>query len=86
MVPINVSGGNVYLLLFGTGIRNHANPVTATIGSATLPAAYAGAQGSFAGEDQINIALPASLAGAGVVSVALTVDGQTSNSVQIQIK
>ena len=86
LVPIDVSGGNVYLLLFGTGIRNHANPVTATIGSATLPAAYAGAQGSFAGEDQINIALPASLAGAGVAGVVLTVDGQTSNSVQIQIK
>ena len=86
LVPIDVSGGNVYLLLYGTGIRNHANPVTATIGSASLPAAYAGAQGTFAGEDQINIALPASLAGTGVVSVSLNVDGQTSNSVQIQIQ
>jgi uncharacterized protein (TIGR03437 family) len=86
LAPIDVSAGNVYLLLFGTGIRNHANPATATIGSTTLTAAYAGAQGSFAGEDQINIALPVSLSGAGVVSVNLNVDGQTSNSVQIQIQ
>ncbi len=84
--PIDVSGGNVFLLLYGTGIRNHANPVTATIGSMTLPAAYAGAQGSFVGEDQINIALPASLAGAGLLKVTLTADGQTSNAGQIQIK
>jgi uncharacterized protein (TIGR03437 family) len=86
LAPIDVSSGNVYLLLFGTGIRNHVNPVTATIGSTTLPTTYAGAQGSFPGEDQINIALPASLAGAGVVDLTLSVDGQTSNSVQIQIK
>lgn len=58
----------------------------ATIRSTTLSTAYAGAQGSFAGEDQTNIALPASLAGAGIVNVALSVDGQKSNSVQIQIQ
>jgi uncharacterized protein (TIGR03437 family) len=60
--------------------------VTATIGSTTVPVAYAGAQGTFVGEDQINIQLPASLAGAGLVNVTLNVDGQTSNPVQIQIK
>ena len=86
LAPIDVSGGNVFLLLFGTGIRNHAAAVTATIGSTTLPTAYAGAQGAFVGEDQINIALPASLAGSGAVHVSLSMDGQTSNSVQIQIK
>jgi len=84
--PIDVAAGNVYLLLFGTGIRGHANPVTATIGSSTLATAYAGPQGTFLGEDQINIQLPASLAGAGLVKVTLNVDGQTSNPVQIQIQ
>jgi uncharacterized protein (TIGR03437 family) len=84
--PIDVTAGQVYLTLFGTGIRGHANAVTATIGSATLPTIYAGAQGQFVGEDQINIQLPASLAGAGLVKVTLNVDGQTSNPVQIQIK
>jgi uncharacterized protein (TIGR03437 family) len=84
--PIDVTAGKVYLTLFGTGIRNHANAVTATIGSTILPTIYAGAQGQFVGEDQINIQLPASLAGAGLVKVTLNVDGQTSNPVQIQIK
>ena len=52
----------------------------------SVSATYAGAQGVYLGEDQINIQLPASLAGAGLVNVTLNVDGQTSNPVQIQIK
>ena len=86
LVPVDVSGGQTYLVLYGTGIHNHANPVVATIGTAQVTAAYAGAQGYYAGEDQINIQLPASLAGSGVVSVSLAVDGQTSNSVKLQIQ
>ena len=84
---IDVSGGETFLVLYGTGIRHHTNAVTATVGAAAnLPVAYAGAQGTFLGEDQINIQLPASLAGAGTVSVTLTVDGQVSNAVKIQVK
>jgi len=86
LAPIDVSGGQTYLVLYGTGIHNHANPVVATVGTAQVTAAYAGAQGYYVGEDQINIQLPASLAGAGVISVSLAVDGQTSNSVKIQIQ
>ncbi|HUB79849.1 MAG TPA: FG-GAP-like repeat-containing protein [Bryobacteraceae bacterium] len=86
LTAIDVSGGQTYLVLYGTGIHNHANPVVANVGSAKITAAYAGAQGYYVGEDQINIQLPASLAGAGVVGVTLTVDGQTSNSVNIQIR
>jgi uncharacterized protein (TIGR03437 family) len=84
--PIDVSGGQTYLVLYGTGIHNHANPVVANIGSTPVTAAYAGVQGYYAGEDQINIQLPASLAGAGVIAVSLVVDGQTSNSANIQIQ
>jgi uncharacterized protein (TIGR03437 family) len=84
--PIDVTAGQVYLTLYGTGIRGHASPVTATVGSVTLPAAFAGAQGQFLGEDQINIQLPSTLAGAGLVNVILSVDGQTSNPLQIQIQ
>ena len=51
-----------------------------------ITAAYAGAQGVFVGEDQINILLPQTLAGAGLVSVILTADGQVTNGVQIQIQ
>lgn len=86
--PLNVGTGSteVYLILYGTGIRNHQNPVTATIGSVTTPVAYAGAQGLFVGEDQINILLPQTLAGSGLVSVTLSADGQTTNPVTIQIE
>jgi uncharacterized protein (TIGR03437 family) len=85
-LPIDVSSGQVYLLLYGTGIR-HASSVTVNFGAQTgLPVAYAGAQGGYLGEDQINILLPQSLHGAGVIKVTLTADGQTSNAVQIQIK
>jgi uncharacterized protein (TIGR03437 family) len=84
--PIDVTTGEVVLTLYGTGIRGHANPVTATVGSVTLPTGFAGAQGQFLGEDQINIQLPSSLAGSGLVNVTLNVDGQTSNPVQIQIQ
>ena len=84
--PIDVTAGQVYLLMYGTGIR-HASQVTANIGAQTgLPVAYAGPQGYYVGEDQINVLLPASLAGAGLINVTLTADGQTSNAVQIQIK
>jgi len=84
--PIDVSGGQTYLVLYGTGIHNRANPVVATIGSTQVTAGYAGVQGFYVGEDQINIQLSASMAGSGQVSVSLAVDGQTSNTVKIQIQ
>jgi uncharacterized protein (TIGR03437 family) len=86
LVPVNVSGGQTYLELFGTGIRNHAKPVVAILGSTKVTAAYAGAQGVYVGEDQINIQLPASLQGAGKIAVSLLVDGETTNSVQVLIQ
>jgi uncharacterized protein (TIGR03437 family) len=85
-LPIDLSTGVVYMLMYGTGIR-HASAVTVNLGSQTgLPVAYAGAQGTFVGEDQINVLLPQSLQGAGLINATLTADGQTSNPVQIQIK
>jgi uncharacterized protein (TIGR03437 family) len=86
--PIDVGTGStqVYLVLYGTGIRNHVNPVTATIGSTAVTAAYAGAQNVYVGEDQINILLPQTLAGAGTVTVNLSVDGMLTNRLRIAIQ
>jgi uncharacterized protein (TIGR03437 family) len=87
--PISLSSGaQVYLVLFGTGIRNHQNAVTASFSNksasgAPLAVAYAGPQGIFVGEDQINIQLPSSLSGFGLADVTLTADGQTTNPVQV---
>jgi len=67
-----------YLLLYGTGFDT-AKSVTVTTNGKTYPPSYFGPQGRFAGLDQVNALLPASLAGSGQVNVSITVDGQTSN-------
>jgi uncharacterized protein (TIGR03437 family) len=87
-VPIDLGGDDqkVFLILYGTGIRHHTGPVMAKIGGVTLQAAYAGPQGTFEGQDQINIELARSLRGTGMVDVILSVDGQTTNPVKILIQ
>jgi uncharacterized protein (TIGR03437 family) len=87
-VPLDVSGGNTALVLYGTGIENRAalSDVTVTIGSHTLPATYAGAAPNYAGEDQVDVLLPASLAGSGTVNVSVTVSGTVSNVVTVDIQ
>jgi uncharacterized protein (TIGR03437 family) len=87
-ISVNASGDQVTLELFGTGIRNRTSlsNAAATVGTVTVPVSYAGSQSQFAGFDQVNVTLPASLAGSGTVPVVLTVDGMVSNTVNIQIK
>lgn len=78
----------VFLNLFGTGIRHRSalSAVTASIGGVAAPVFYAGDQIYFAGLDQINVLIPRSMAGRGEVGVNITVDGQVSNSVKVNIK
>jgi uncharacterized protein (TIGR03437 family) len=76
----------VFLILYGTGIRNAA-AVTATAGGVPITQGiFYGAQPQFAGLDQVNVQLPRSLIGRGVVDVSLTVDGVVSNVVRISIQ
>jgi uncharacterized protein (TIGR03437 family) len=85
--PVNVTGGATYLTLYGTGIRNRSSlsNVQLSVNGTALPVTFAGPQGAFAGLDQVNVLLPASLAGSGVADLMLTVDGQNSNVVTIDI-
>ncbi len=85
-VPVAATGQPTYLVLYGTGIRNHTTAVTVSMGAASATATYAGAQGTYAGLDQINIPVPASLAGAGAVEVTLHVDGAVSNTVLVDFQ
>ncbi len=87
-MPVDVGTGStaVYLILYGTGIRNHQSAVTAAVGTTTVTTAFAGAQGYYVGEDQINLLLPQSLRGAGLVNLTLDVDGQTTNAVKLLLK
>jgi uncharacterized protein (TIGR03437 family) len=88
-VPITLaSGTSTYLTLYGTGVRGRsalAN-VTVTIGTTAIPAQYAGPTPNFTGLDQVNILLPDSSRGSGQVNVFITVDGQASNAVTIDIQ
>jgi uncharacterized protein (TIGR03437 family) len=90
VVPLPIYLGpsteQIYLEMYGTGIRN-ANSVTATVGGLSAPVLYAGPAPGFAGEDQVNIGpLPQSLAGAGIVSILLTADGQAASPVNVRIQ
>ncbi|MFN0085202.1 MAG: FG-GAP-like repeat-containing protein [Blastocatellia bacterium] len=78
----------VYLILYGTGIRGRQDLSTVTLRIGGLPIAplYAGPQGSLVGLDQINLPLPRSLAGRGLVDLMLTADQKNANTVQINVK
>jgi len=87
-LPINLGPASeqVYLELYGTGIRNAKN-VSATVGGVSVPVWYSGAVPGFAGEDQVNMGpLPQSLAGQGSVNIMLTADGQAANTVNVTIQ
>ncbi len=87
-IDLSIPGDQVFLLLFGTGLRyrNALSSVTATIGGAAVEVLYVGAQGDFLGLDQVNLRLPQRLAGRGEVDVVLLVDGKAANSVKVSFK
>jgi uncharacterized protein (TIGR03437 family) len=78
----------LFVSFYGTGIRNRSSlaNVTVTINGVRLPALYAGPVADFAGLDQVNVGLSLALRGSGESSVVLTVDGQTSNAVSINVQ
>ncbi len=85
--PINLgpAGEQVFLVLYGTGIR-HAGALAASANGVSLPVAYFGAQSQFTGLDQVNLQVPRSLAGAGLVNLLVTVDGAPANTVTLSIE
>lgn len=88
------------LAIFGTGLRlagggtgaNETN-VAAYVGatavqpglSVSLPVEYAGPAPGFFGLDQVNVILPESLDGVGIVDIIVAAGGGVSNSVSLQI-
>jgi uncharacterized protein (TIGR03437 family) len=95
--PINLgpAGERVFLILFASGLRRAADPnndgsadesVRLTVGGTMLTPAYAGRQPDYAGLDQINLELPRSLVGRGVVDLNVTVNtALPSQTVQIEL-
>jgi len=86
-VPLGVdlSSGPTALVLYGTGIRNVASisDVMVTIGSQALPVTYAGPVEGYDGLDQVNVMLPQSLAGTGILQMSVSVGGIVSNALTV---
>lgn len=86
-IDLGPEGERVFLLLFGTGIRGGggADSVLVYIANQLARVTFAGAQGSLAGLDQINVELSRSLRGRGEVTVFCVAD-IGSNEVTVQIR
>jgi uncharacterized protein (TIGR03437 family) len=86
--PIDLStpGDHVYLVFFGSGFR-HGSSLTASANGFNIPTLFFGAQTAYPGLDQINLGrLSAGLAGAGVATILVSVDGQAANAVTAAIR
>lgn len=78
----------VDLSLYGTGVRNASSleSLSATGGNVQLQPTGGGPQPDTPGLDPVNVPLPLTLRGGGLVNVTVTVEGVISNSVQIRIQ
>jgi len=87
-VPIGLDGGAVYVSLYGTGLRGHRGlvNVAVTVGGVPAEVFYAGPQPQYAGLDQVNVRVPESVRGGGVVEVRLMVAGVAANVVSLTVR
>lgn len=86
-IDLGAEGEQVFLILFGTGIRfrRDLGEVRATIDGVEAPVTFAGPQGG-AGLDQVNLLLQRALAGRGAVGIVLEVGGRRANPVTVNIR
>jgi virginiamycin B lyase len=86
-INLGPESDRVFLILFGSGFRFRSalSAVSVKIGGVDSTVSFAGAQGDFAGLDQINVLLPRSLAGRGEVEIVLMVEGRSANRVVVRI-
>jgi uncharacterized protein (TIGR03437 family) len=82
--PIDLGGDSeqVYLLLYGTGVRN-CGSTTVQIGGVDAKVTGSQAQGEYGGLDQV---IPRQLAGRGEVGLTLQACGSAANPVLIHIR
>lgn len=89
-VPVDLGpeSEQVFLWLFGTGIRNREglSDVEVTLGGAAAEVLYAGPQGEFAGLDQVNARLPRTLVGRGEAQLSVRVAAKQSNTVTLYFR
>ena len=86
-LPLGPEGSELYVFLFGTGMRNAGGQVSVTVDGVAVPFAGPVAQGEFDGLDQINLGpFPRELAGRGELDVVVTVDGKQANAVTLTLQ
>ncbi len=85
-IDLTRAGDQVYLLLFGVGMRS-ASQKAATVGGISVPVAGPAPQGEFDGLDQVNLGpLPISLAGRADAEIVVSMDGKQANKVTANFK
>lgn len=85
-ISLGVETDQVYLILYGTGIRGvaSASDVVVEIDGQTIPVTYAGPQPEYTGLDQVNVGpLPRSLAGRGEREIIMTANGHRVSRVTV---
>jgi uncharacterized protein (TIGR03437 family) len=88
-VPINLGPATdqVYLILYGTGIRNAAaGTVSVNIQGLNAPVSEVGPQPEIVGLDQVQVLMPPALAGTGEVSIVVTAAGVQANTVYVTVE
>lgn len=88
--PIDMSDPTeqVFLLLFGTGIRFRNTEISPQIqiGGTAVEVLYAGKQPDFIGVDQLNIRIGPGFVGRGQVNIVVNIEGQVANTVSLTCK
>jgi len=79
------AGERLFLILYGTGIRR-ASSTLLSLGKETASITFAGAQGEYAGLDQVNAEVPRTAAGSGKVDVVLLADNKAANTVTLEFQ
>ncbi len=85
-IDLGPAADQVFLVLYGTGIRHYDYPIMCRIGGVSAEVPYAGQLADFVGLDQMNIRIPRELAGRGEVDVQLIVNGKEANRVRVIVK
>lgn len=84
-IDVGTTSQPAFLILYCTGARNAAaGSVKAVIGGVEVPVTPVAAPG-FTGLDQVNLQLPVSLKGSGIVDVSIVANGISSNSAQVNL-
>ena len=85
--PIDLrAADNVFLELFGSGMRFNVSQVKAEIAGVDAEVLYNGAHCCFVGLDQVNVKIPKLLVARGEVDLRLLIDGVPSNTIKIFLK